>query len=127
MVLESPDIFEEVLTHIQTIVVVLEQELKRIKIFKFKMYLENDGEYLTNNIDQELKHFLSTYPFMQRNTKKRMTKQKHTATPPKVTNLLPEATTTPEAMIIPLEAMRPLPEVWTILPRMTTQGYMTPA
>jgi hypothetical protein len=40
-------------------VAVLEQELKRIKIFVFKIYLEGEGEYLTNAIDQELKSFLS--------------------------------------------------------------------
>jgi hypothetical protein len=75
VVIEDLDIFEEVIMHLEAIALLLEQELKRIKIFKFKVYLESDGEYLTNAIDQELKNFLSTSPLTQRNTNRLTGKQ----------------------------------------------------
>ena len=56
------------LDQLSGIVFVLEEELKKIKIFKFKIYLESDGEHLTNTIDQELKNFLSNFALIQRIT-----------------------------------------------------------
>ena len=64
------DIFDDVLLQMKAIVIELQEELKRIKIFKFKMYLEGDGEYLTNTVDQELKTFISNSKDMQKTMRK---------------------------------------------------------